>query len=382
MLLVSEQRGAEPLADLEERTPLEAAKTPFMDLLAKKGQLGKVLFTPRALPATPDVACLSLLGFDPRQFYTGIAPLEAIAMGIPLNDNEVAFRCDLVTVLDDHLVDVSASLISDREAGFLIGDLNKKLSTPKVKFYPSDGYKNILVVSDPDVADNLDELDCVPPQTLIGQKFVNYLPKGQGARLLTNLMDQSKEILENHGINRVRIDLGENPATMIWPWGHGQRPKTPSFAERFRLDGAVISDEDFVKGIAKTLNLPIEKNIERTVEQKDFVFLYMAASGEFCQSRDLKSKIRFIEHFDATVVGPVIKILERWPDHRLCVSTDYAASLTKKAVLHDPVPFLIEGKGIDSDGVEAFNEKVAFQTRRLFGEGHQFMESFLGKSTC
>ena len=379
LMLVCEQMADEPLADLEERTPLEAAKTPFMDLLAKKGQLGKVSFTPRELPATPDIACLSLLGFDPRQFYTGVAPLETIAMGIPLNDNEVAFRCDLVTVLDDHLVDVSASLISDREAGLLIGDLNKKLSSPKVKFYPGDGYKNILVVSDPEVADHLDELDCVPPPTLVGQKFVKYLPKGKGAALLTNLMDQSKEILEHHEINRVRIDLHENPANMIWPWGQGKRPKTPSFAERFHLEGAVISDEDFMKGIAKTLNLAIEKNIEKTVGQKDFVLLYMAAGAEFCQARDLKSKIRFIEHFDATVVGPVLKILERWPDHRLCICADYAASLTKKASLHDPVPFLMEGKGIEPDGAEVFNEKTAFQTKRVLDEGHRFMEFFLGK---
>ena len=377
LMLVCEEMADEPVSELDGRTPLEAAKTPFMDLLAKKGELGRALFTPHKLLPSADVACLSLLGFDPRQFYTGIAPLEAIAMGVPLNDNEVAFRCDLVTVSDEYLVDMSASLISAREAQLLIDDLNKKLSGPKVKFYPGDGYKNILVISDPEMADHFDELDCVPPQSLIREKFVKHLPKGRGAAVLTDLMDQSKEILENHEINRVRIDLKENPANMIWPWGQGKKPKMPPFKERYRLDSAVVSSEDFVQGLGGALGMRVEKNIEKSVQGQDLLFLYMPISEEFREARDLKSKIRFIEYFDSMVVGPVVKMLEGLPQYRLCVSADHASSLSKKSSFHGYVPFLIQGHGISAGGSDVFNEKLASQTKLVFEDGHQLMEYFL-----
>ncbi len=377
VMLVCEAMADEPLEELMGRTPLEVAKTPFMDLLAKKGRVGNVLLTPHSLSASGDVACMALLGFDPREFHTGIAPLEALSMGIPQNDREVAFRCDLVTVLDETLIDNSASRITPKESRLLMEALNQKLSKPAVKFYPGEGYKNILMINSPDLSDAIDELECTAPRSLLGQKFTKHLPKGEGASLLTDLMDESKVILEDNEINRVRIDLKENPANMIWPWGQGKKPKLPSFKQRYGLEGAVVSESDFVKGLGKSLGMETDKSLDACLAEKDFIFVYMESSGDIYKTGDLKAKIKLIEVFDSTVVGPVMKKLERFPDHRLLVGADYAASLKKQAPFHGHVPFLIQGDGLGTEPSGPFNEKTATQSKWVFEEGYKLMENFL-----
>ncbi len=369
LMLICEGMAGEPIAELDDRTLLEAAKTPFMDLLAKKGRVGQAAFVPRALAASPEVACMSLLGYDPREFYTGIAPLEAMAIGISQNDHEVAFRCDLVTVSEESLVDTSASFISPTESQLLIKELNEKLSAPGVRFYPGSGYKNILILNDAELADALDELECRSPRSFIGQKFSKHLPKGRGAEILTGLMDKSKDILEHHEINRVRIDLKENPANMIWPWGQGKRPKMPSFKDRFGLDAAVVSETNFVHGLGKAVGAKTAKNIEEALKGKDFVFFYKGAQNEAPHENTLKSKIRLIEEFDAQCIGPAVKTLEHFSEYRLCVGTDYADSRL--------VPFLFEGRGVEAQGTESFSEKEALKHKVIFEEGHQLMGHFL-----
>ncbi len=366
----------EPLEELAGRTPLEAAKTPFLDLMAKKGRVGSALFAPYSLAPTSDVACMALLGFDPEAYYTGIAPLEAFAMGIPQSDHEVIFRCDFVTVLDEDLVDTSASRISPRESKQLLDELNKGLGSDKVRFHTGEGYKNILTVSDPELAESLDELECAPPQSLIGQKFAKNLPKGQAARFLTDLMDRSKAILENHEINRVRVDLNENPANMIWPWGQGRRPKIPGFKQRYGLEGAVVSDADFVKGLGKVLGMETAPGFEEFAGSKDFIFSYRASPAPVIRGGDFKKKIRFIEEFDAAA-GELMKKAEAAGDVRLCVTSDYASSIARKAAFHGHVPFLIWGAGIAGEEAGAFNEKTQAQSKFILNEGHTLMQHFI-----
>ena len=217
VILVCEGMADEPIEELMGRTPLEVAKTPHMDLLVKTGSLAQGSFNPGTLRPSGDVSAMSILGFDPQEFYTGIAPLEASAMQIQQTDQAIAFRCNLVTVLDQGLVDAYSGNISSTEAGILIDSLNKKLSNNRIRFYAGEGFRNLLMVNDAELSESLDELDCAPPQTVIGQQVLKNLPKGQGASAIIDLINASKEILENHEINKVRIDLHENPANMIWP---------------------------------------------------------------------------------------------------------------------------------------------------------------------
>ncbi len=375
-MLVCEGMSDEPLEELNGRTPLEVAKIPNISLLAKKGRVGAASFVPATLSARSDIACFSVLGYDPKDFYTGIAPLEALSRDIALGENAVAFRSDLVTVSDDTLIDNSASHISATEAQLLINELNKSAGTG-AKFYLGEGYKNLLIINDPENAENLDELECAPPISVIGQKYSKYLPKGAGASRLTELIEKSKAILENHEINRVRIDLNENPANMIWPWGQGKKPKMPSFKQRYQQKAAVLSRTHYVRGLAKALGFSVAIDLSAAIRDNDFVFAYLEASAEIYRSKDLKSKIKLIEDFDAKVVGPALKELEGKP-HRVLVTTDCSISIQRKTIFHGHVPFVIAGEGIENSD-SAFNEKSVSQSKHLFDEGHRLMEVFLKK---
>jgi 2,3-bisphosphoglycerate-independent phosphoglycerate mutase len=379
LMLICEGMADEPIEEIGGRTPLEVAKKPFIDQLAKKSRVGTALFVPAPLPVASDVACMSLLGFDPAEFYTGIAPLEALAMGVPQNDHQVAFRCDLVTVADEVLMDTSASYITPKESRILVEELNRRLSDEKVRFFAGEGYKNILLINDPERADRLDALESVGPRGLVGQKFTKHLPKGPGADFLTALMDRSKEILDSHEINRVRIDLNENPANMIWPWGQGKKPKMPGFRQHAGLDGAVVSSSDYVRGLGRALGMETGKGLEESLAENDLVFVYLEASGDLYKKYDWKDKIKFIEEFDASVVGHAVRLAEGHPDLRILVSTDTTSSTARRALLRGHVPYLIHGSGVEAEGAGPFNEKAAALSQPALDRGHHLMESFLKK---
>ena len=375
VILVCEGMSGDPVEELSARTPLEVAKTPHMDSLAKKGQLGQASFCPNSLRASSDVASMAILGFDPQEFYTGIAPLEALAMGIPQDDRAIAFRCNLVTALDEDLIDAYSGNILSKESRILIEALNKKLSNDHIKFYPGEGFRNILLVNDAELSEGLDDLECEPPDSVLGQKVSKNLPKGQGASAILDLMNASKVVLDAQEINKVRIDLNENPANMIWLWGQGKKPKLPTFQERYGREGCVFSDVDYLKGLAELLKLKQARSLESSIEENDFVFIYF----HWTEGRkiDLKLKIKFIEDFDATVVGPAIKKLNMEGNYRFVVTGDYPRPLTKKASMHGFVPFVICGSGIAADESAQFNEKGALQSKLVFEQGHKLMEYFL-----
>lgn len=376
LALIAEGLADDPVAELDGRTPLEIAKTPHLTALAKKGAVAGATFAPQSDLPTPDVACLSILGFDPREFYTGLAPLEALALGIAQNDREIAFRCDLVTAADDTLMDPSAGSISGKESSLLIEELNRKFAGSRFKLYNGRGYKNILIVNDPELADDLSELDCMPPARFIGQKISKHLPKGRGEQVLSDLIDQSKAVLENNEINRVRIDLGENPANLLWPWGQGRCPKLPGFSQRFGKKGAVLSDVLFMKGLAKAAGLGVVDSVEAGLENYDFLFVYFPAASAKA-GKDLKMKIRHIEEFDSAVVGPALKKAAEAGAHRILVGTDNPESLARKSAIHGQVPMLLAGDGVQGEANAGFNEKSASQSRLSFGEGFKLMEYFL-----
>ncbi len=380
IVLVNEGMADDPLPALSGRTPLEAAKTPAMDALVKKGRIGTASFVPARLPVSPDIAVLSYLGYDPEEFYTGIAPLEAAAMGISQSDHEIVFRCDLVTVFDDILVDTSASRITPRESHILIEELQRKLGSDRIRFFPGVGYKNILRIHDPELVDALDEVDSQIPEKIMGQRFSKHLPSGRASEILTDLMDQSKEILDQHEINRVRIDLGENPANMIWPWGQGKRPKLPTLKSRIAIAAHYFSDADFLKGLGHLAALSPVATLDEGLMKADFLFVYRASGQADGRTLDLKTKIRNIEDFDSGLVAKAAKWLQDHPMHRILVGSDFLSSVEKRRFLHGRVPFLIAGEGIVPDNAESFDEKTASQSKFLIDEGHHLLDMFLNKT--
>ncbi len=377
VVLVGEGLADEPMEELSGRTPLEVSKIPHINALAKKGRVGQASFVPRIIGARSDVACLSILGYNPKDFYTGIAPLEALSRKIALTDHTVAFRCDLVTVSDDKMIDNSASYITDKEAKQLISDLNEKLGNEHVKFYADDGYKNILVINDAAQADNLDELECTPPKSVIGHKIGKFMPKGTSAETVVSLMEKSRGILESHEINRVRIDLGENPANMIWPWGQGKGPKLPGFTERYGMSGAVVSDSQYVRGLAVAAGMKLSDNLVDALKKYDFVFVYFEGSDNIYRKKDLKSKIKLIEDFDAKFVGPAVVAVEGKP-HRILVASDHIFSSKRREILHGHVPFVIAGDGVEAEHLPV-SEKIAAQSKLQYEEGHTLLSFFLNR---
>ncbi len=368
--------AARPSEILSGRTPLEVAKTPFIDSLVKKGKIGSVNFVPRSLPASRDVACMAMLGYDPEVHYTGLAPLEAAALNIPQDDREVAFCFDFITVSEDAFVDVTRRL-SAKESEILVSDLNSKLQDPAAQFFAGRSHEGILIFKDSGISDELDELECVPPANAPGQKVSKILPRGKHAPRVKELMDKAKKILEDHEINRVRIDLKENPASMVWPWGQGKKPKLPGFESQFGVKGVAVSDVDFVRGLALNCGLSLAPSLSAALEKEsEFIFVYLPAVAS---ELDLMAKIRRIEEFDAQVVGPVCRAAEKEGTSRILIGTDLLGSEGDGLPMAGDVPFLIQGEGADAEPVDRFCENAAHHKRFAFDDGYKLMGHFLGK---
>lgn len=369
-LFVCEGLTDEPLEDLGGRTPLEAAKTPVLDALAQKGRARLASFAPANLEPTRVIANLSLLGYDPQKYYTGLAPLEAVSFGIDQADNQVIFRADLVTLLDEALIDPFSGTITEREAGTLIKGLIAKYTKTPFEFQRGSSYKNYLLVRDEKLLEDLDELDCVPPSYCLGQKVSKHLPKGRGSEAVIQLMNEVSAYLESHEINRVRIDLGENPANRLWLWGQGKKPRLPQFEKEYGLNGAFFTSSDLVRGIAKTAGLTGLRDAFKVPAQTDFVYFHSIAGIQ----RDLKAKIKKIEDFDM-FVGSILKHYEKEPV-RIAIAGDLAESLPQKKYTRNPTLVLTAGEGITPEKNTAFNEKACGQSASI-EKGHEFLRSFL-----
>ena len=393
IILVPDGMADYPIAELEQRTPLDVAHTVNMDFIAKNGRVGEVKTIPKGMSPGSDVANLSILGYDPVRYYTGRGPFEAANLGINLDKNDVVFRCNLITSGDDKLIDYSAGHISTKEAKVLIKALDRKLGNERVKFYSGVSYRHLMVVK----TDNPEELlgiKCFPPHDITGQSISKHLPKGDSVSFILQFMENSKEILASHEINQVRIDLKENPANMIWLWGQGTKPNMPKFSDKFGLRGSVISAVDLIKGIGKTAGLEVinvpgatgyydtdylakAKYALKALKDKDFVFVHVEATDEAGHNGDLRMKIGCIERFDREVVGIILKHFKRYKDFRILVLPDHATPLIKRTHTSDPVCFAMYGKNITPSGVEKFNEEQARNSEFKFNSGHELIEFFL-----
>jgi len=389
-VLIGDGMADEPLEKLGGRTPLEVADIPNMREIARKGQIGLIRTVPTGMPPGSDVATLSVLGYDPRKFYSGRAPLEAAKLGIKLGPDEVAFRCNLITVEGERIADYASGHITSEEARELVASLSRHLSTPTVKFYPGISYRHICVVTGTDMV----RADCTPPHDVIGQPVKDNLPRGDGAGLLVDLMERSRELLQAHEVNQARVSRGLRPANMIWLWGQGVTPQMPSFRDRFGIEGSVISAVDLLNGIARLVGLELievpgatgyyDTNYEgkgayavKSLEDKDFILVHVEAPDEASHNGDLDQKIRAIESFDRFVVGPLMRKLSDGPNHRLVVLPDHPTPIRLRTHTGDPVPFAWCGEGIAASGAQGFSEREAASGPWRIDDGYTLMGRFI-----
>jgi 2,3-bisphosphoglycerate-independent phosphoglycerate mutase len=389
IVLVGDGMADYPIKELNDRTPLEAARTTNMDFIAREGNLGRLKTIPEKLTPASDVANMSIIGYDPQEYYTGRGPLEAANLGIELEDEDVAFRCNLITASNDTLIDYSAGHISSKEAGILIRFIDEKLGGDKIKFFPGVSYRHLMLVKKGAV-EHLDELECNPPHDIGGQSISKNLPRGDNADFIIRLMQDSRKILESHEINQVRVDLKENPANMIWLWGQGKKPALPKFRDKYGLSGSVISAVDLIKGLGKILGLDVinvpgatgyyDTDYEgkaqaalKSLEKKDFVFLHVEAPDEAGHNGDLREKVAAIERFDQLVVGTILNAYKRRKNFRILVLPDHATPISVRTHTSDIVPFGIYGKDIVAVNFAKYCEKEAEKSDLYFEKGHELM---------
>jgi len=393
IVLVGDGMADYPVKELGERTPLEAARTPNLDYIARYGKLGRVKTIPEKMTPASDVANISILGYDPQKYYTGRGPLEAANLGVDLEDDDVAFRCNLVTASADILRDYSAGHISSKESEILMRYIDEHLGTDRIKFYPGVSYRNLMLVKR-GTDEHLQNLKCRAPHDIAGHSILKNLPKGEGAQIIIKLMEESRKILERHEINLVRVDLKENPANMIWLWGQGKKPAMPAFADKYGLSGSVISAVDLIKGLGRiigfeVINVPgatgyYDTDYEgkaqaaiKTLEEKDFVLIHIEAPDEAGHNGDLREKILAIERLDQLVLGAILKAFKRKKNFRLMVLPDHATPVTVKTHTPEPVLFGVFGKDIVARGFPSYSEKEAEKSDLYFEKGHELMDYFI-----
>lgn len=386
-----------PLAELDGRTPLEVAKTPHIDAVARAGTLGLAVTVPEGMPAGSDVANLSVFGYDPRTCYSGRAPLEAAAMGVELGPADVAYRMNLVSLLvgtgDVFMDDFSADHISTPEAHELVRFLAERLAEDGLEFHPGVSYRHVLVWRG-----GLDGARTTPPHDIQGRSIHPFLPQGEGAEKLLHLITGSQILLKDHPVNRARRERGKKEANSVWLWGQGRRPAMERFKDRFGLDGAVVSAVDLLKGIGRVAGLEtpdvpgatgyIDTNYEGKVAaavdaltRSDFVYVHVEAPDESGHAGRLDHKLKAIEDFDARIVGPVRAWLEgSGEEYALLVMPDHPTPLTIRTHTRDAVPFALylsreRGRGRG----RAYTELNALATGVHVAEAHRLMDHMVGK---
>jgi 2,3-bisphosphoglycerate-independent phosphoglycerate mutase len=398
IVLIGDGMADYPVAELGGKTPLQAARTPNLDRLAGQGILGRVQTIPPGFSPGSDVANLTVFGYDPAVYYTGRAPLEAVAMGVKLAPGDVAFRCNLVTLLkedgDIYMEDFSAGHISTEEAARIVKDLGKELGNEEFHFYPGVGYRHLLVWRQGEASLRL---KTTPPHDITGRNISPHIPEGDGEEEILWLMNRAQKILPRHPVNLERIRTGKKPGNAIWLWGQGKAPILEPMTRRFGIRGAVISAVDLIKGIGyyaglEIVNVPgatgyLDTNYAgkaeyalKALEDRDLVYVHVEAPDEAAHNGNLKDKIQAIEDFDRKILAPILEGAEKFDGYRLLILPDHFTPLTIKTHSPEPVPFIVfssEEKDTPIKAGRFFDEEAAEKTGLLVGRGHDLMEKFI-----
>lgn len=387
-MLVPDGAADDPLAELDGKTPLEAARTPNLDRLANKGRVGSVLTVPDGMYPGSDVANMSLLGYDPAKYYTGRGPIEAAALEVPLDTHDVAMRCSLVTTDGETLLDYSSGHVSTAEARVLMALVQEKFGSRKFTFFPGVQYRHILRWTDGRL-----DLKTVPPHDIQGKPLSPNLPLGDGEEALRKLIYDSIDLLDDHPVNRRRRDEGKMPANTLWPWGQGRATMLPSFFKERGISGAVITAVDLVRGLAKcasmrNIDVPgatgyIDTNyrgkaaygLSALAGGVDFLYLHIESPDESGHEGNIDHKVRSIEDIDRMVVGPLVAgFAETKQPFRLMVVPDHATPIALKTHRSGPVPFLLYDSTNERNGRLPYDERALEETRYIVEEGHRLID--------
>lgn len=388
-IIVPDGAADEPLEQFDGKTAIETAQTPNMDKISTIGRQGLVRTVPDDMEPGSDVAQMSLLGYDPRRYYSGRAPIEAVARNIKLAPQDWVFRCNLVTIADGKMADHSASHISTAEAGKLIEELDGQLGTEQICFHVGVSYRHLLVFKGMDF-----DVRTYPPHDYIGTAIEKLLPRGKGADLLIDLMARSQQIFTDHDINRVRRDLGENQVSSIWLWGQGRKAQLERFQKRFGLKGAAITAVDLVKGLARLIGFDlidvpgatgfIDTNYQgkasaaiEALDKYDIVFVHIEAPDEASHGGNAEMKKKAIEQVDKHIVGPVFEAMQKYESWRILVVPDHPTPVRTCAHSAEPVPFAMAGDGISGILHAPFGEANAARSGFRVNNGFELMEFFL-----
>ncbi|MEM2955647.1 MAG: cofactor-independent phosphoglycerate mutase, partial [Nitrososphaerales archaeon] len=397
ILIIGDGMADSPLAELGGKTPLQVADHPNMDFIASYGKCGRLITLPQELDTGTDIAIMSILGYDPREFHTGRGPLEAASIGIKLDEHDIAFRCNLITERNGILVDYSAGHISTDEAKELLKSIKDACEKPReIKFFLGVGYRHLLVLKG---NKHSNRIICTPPHDALNKPISEILPKemdqkgAKTVRTLKRLIMVSKDILSDHPINRKRVKKGINPANMIWPWGHGIKPKFQPFYDLYGVKGAVISAVDIVNGIGVFAGLDVirvpgatgyyDTNYEgkadyalESLKDRDFVLIHVEAPDEAGHLGDFNLKIKTIEDLDKRLIGRLLEGLKG--DYTIAILPDHVTSTELRTHSRDPVPFAIFSTSQSRASKVKHYDEISVKEGSLgLMEGVKFMPLFL-----
>ncbi len=405
VIIVGDGMADYPVESLGGKTPLMVARTPNLDWMAQQGEIGLVRTIPGGFNPGSEIANLSIFGYNPIHYYTGRGPLEAASLGVKLGADDIAFRCNLVTLKFNMnkivMEDFSAGHITNGEAKKVILDLNKALATNEIQFYPGVSYRHLMVMKNGAAQfSNLEEPEITPPHDLIGKEISALLPKIKEPVL--TLMRASQELLKNHPVNEAREAKGLPPANSIWLWGQGPSPKMVTLKERFEMDGYVISAVHLIKGIGilaglEVLEVPgitgyFDTNYDgkaqyalRGLKEKDFVYVHVEAPDEAGHMGDTRLKIEAIEVFDEKIVGTILRGMKAFKQYKVLVLPDHPTPLSVRTHTADPVPYVIYSNedGATSAHGKTFDEVSAGLSGISVEKGFELIERFLNpRGSC
>ncbi len=397
LLVLADGMADYKIEKLGGKTPLQYARTSNMDILTPNSLIGTVLTVPPGYPPGSDVANLAVMGYDPRQYYTGRSPLEAVSMGVELSQQDLALRCNLVTLsgesnyADKIMLDYSSGEISSAESAQLIEAVSRELGNEAFAFHAGISYRHLTVWKN---AGNK-SLRLTPPHDISDRKISDHLPAGEDGAVLLQLMIASEAILLKHPVNQSRIERGLPPASSLWFWGEGTKPALDSFSVKYQLKGSVVSAVDLVKGLGICAGLtPINVEgatgsivtnfagkaraaLDELKNGQDFVYLHIESPDEAGHQGDLEAKVWAIEQIDKEVLGLILSEMDSFDDLRVLLMPDHPTPLAIKTHTSDPVPFLLFDKNRPVlSGMEQFNEDNA-QKGLFIEDGYQLMDRFI-----
>ena len=397
VVVLGDGMADEPIESLSGKTPLEYAKTPAMDALSKKSEIGMVHTIPDGMKPGSDTANLSVLGYDPKKYYSGRSPLEALSIGVPMKDTDIALRCNIVTLSEEDvpfeertIIDHSSGEISTEDCAVLLDAVRKELENDTYKFYVGTSYRHCLIWDKGQV------VELTQPHDVLGQVIGQYLPEDKA---LYEMMKKSYDILVNHPINIERKKQGLNPANCCWFWGAGTKPMLSSFEEKTGKKGMMISAVDLLKGIAvgagmgvsivEGANGGLHTNYEGktqaavkalTEDGYDFAYIHVEAPDEMGHQGSVEKKVQAIEYLDSRVIGPLTEALKaKNVDFRLLVLPDHPTPIRVRTHTADNVPYMLYDSTAEESHTWNYNEKEGRESGNYIAKGHEIMDYLFSK---